>query len=361
MRWKSSYLFAAGIVAVIVLYFIVQGVFGGQDREAKAAETKKAAAEAAARHADPLVQAVLTAEQVKPYAVVMRGHTEAARTVIVRAETAGVVAATPAREGAFVGRGQVLCRLAVDARQASLDQAKANMKSRQLQREASANLAQKGYRSPTQVLQDQANLDAATAAVRQAEVALNQINIRAPFAGVFDQRDAEIGTYLAPGQPCGTVIELDPLLIVGDISETETGRVHVGASAVATLVSGQTVAGRVRYVSREADPQTRTYRVEVEARNPNGAARSGLSAQVRLSSGAGAAHLVPQTALVLDSAGRQGVRYVQPDNRVAFAAVTVLDETADGVWVSGLHGPVRLITVGQSYVSEGQKVRVATR
>jgi len=352
--------FAAGIVAVIVLYFVVRGVFGGQDREAQATETRNAAAAAAARQ-DPLVQAVLTIEQVKPYSVVMRGHTEAARTVVVRAETAGVVAETPAREGSFVSRGQVLCRLSVDARQASLDQARANMKSRQLQREASANLAKKGYRSPTQVLQDQANLDAASAAVRQAEVALGQINIRAPFAGVFDQRDAEVGAYLSPGQACGTVIELNPLLVVGDISETETGRVRVGAPAVATLVSGETLSGRVRYVAREADPATRTYRVEIEANNPGGAARSGLSAQARLSTGAGTAHLVPQTALVLDSAGRQGVRYVLPDNRVAFAPVQVLDEAPEGVWVSGLSGPVRLITVGQSYVSEGQKVRVATR
>jgi multidrug efflux system membrane fusion protein len=46
---------------------------------------------------------------------------------------------------------------------------------------------------------------------------------------------------------------------------------------------------------------------------------------------------------------------------VAFAAVQVIDEAPDGVWVAGLRGPVRLITVGQSYVSEGQKVRVAQR
>lgn len=358
MRWKSSYVFAAGILAAVALIFIVGGLFGREDREANATETKNAAA---MKTADPLVQASLIAEQVKPYAVVMRGRTEAARAVVVRAETAGVVAEAPAREGAFVAKGQVLCRLAVDARKASLDQARANMKSRELQRQASANLAAKGYRSPTQVLQDQANLDAAAATVRQAEVALDQINIRAPFAGVFDNRDAEIGTYLAPGQPCGTVIELNPLLIVGDVAETETAQVREGAPAIATLVSGETLAGRVRYVARDADPQTRTYRVEIQAANPRSAARAGLSAEVSLSAGAGPAHLVPETALVLDAAGRQGVRYVQPDNRVAFAPVTVIDEDPQGVWISGLRGPVRLITVGQSYVSEGQKVRVAAR
>lgn len=356
MRWKSSYTFAAAILAVVTLFFLIGGFFGRKDREAHAGETA-----AAVKQADPLVQAVLVAEEVKPYAVVMRGRTEAARTVVARAETAGVVAATPAREGSLVAKGQVLCRLAVDSRQATLDQARANMKSRQLQREASARLAEKGYRSPTQVLQDQANLDAATAAVRQAEVALEQINIRAPFAGVFDRREAEVGTYLAPGQACGTVIELNPLLVVGDVSELEAANARVGAPAVATLVSGETLAGRIRYVARDADPQTRTYRVEVEVANPGLAARSGLSAQVRLSAGSGPAHLVPETALVLDAAGRQGVRHVLADNRVAFAPVKIIDEAPRGMWISGLRGPVRLITVGQSYVSEGQKVRVAAR
>ena len=96
-------------MVVAVFYFVVRGIFGAGDREAHATETRNAAA---IKQSDPLVQAVLTAEQVKPYAVVMRGRTEAARAVVARAETAGVVASTPAREGAFVARGQVLCRKA---------------------------------------------------------------------------------------------------------------------------------------------------------------------------------------------------------------------------------------------------------
>ena len=65
------------------------------------------------------------------------------------------------------------------------------------------------------------------------------------------------------------------------------------------------------------------------------------------------------SALVLDSAGRQGVRYVQADGRVAFAPDSIIEETRDGVWVTGLKGDIQLITVGQSYVGDGQKVRVA--
>lgn len=351
MRLKPQYVVILAVVGVLVAYFLIRSVLGGGPEEAEA--------KAPAASETPTVQTRMTPETVRPVQVVMRGRTEAARSVVVRSETAGVVAATPTPEGSFVRQGQVLCRLAVDARQASLDQARAAQKSRQLQREAAARLAEKGYRSETQVLEAQANLDAANAAVRAAEIALGQVNIKAPFAGVFDRRDAEVGTYLSPGQPCGVMIELNPLLVVGDAPETEAARLRAGAPARATLVSGQVLNGRVRYVARDADPQTRTYRVEVTASNPGNAVRSGLSAELHVDAGAGPAHLVPVSALVLDSAGRQGVRYVQADGRVAFAPITVLEETREGLWVSGLSGAVNLITVGQSFVADGQKVRVA--
>lgn len=352
MRLKASHLFILGGLGVLVLYFVIRAVMGAiSGPPAEAAVTEPEAA--------PQVQVAVIEESIEPYLVRLRGRTEAARAVVVRAETAGVVAATPATEGSVVRKGAVLCRLAVDARQATLDQARAAMRSRELQTKASAALAEKGYRSETQVLQDQAQLDAAAAAVRQAEIALEQVNIRAPFSGVFDNRDAEIGTYLSPGQPCGTLIELDPLLIVGNVPETEAGRIRIGEPATATLVSGETLSGQVRYVARDADADTRTYRLEVTARNPQLAVRSGLSADVRVTTASGPAHLVPPSALVLDSSGRQGIRYVTQGDVVAFAPVQVMSESPEGVWVRGLRGPVRVITVGQSYVDQGQKVRVA--
>lgn len=351
MRLKSQYVFIIAIVAVVLAYFLLRPLFGGG--------AEKAEAKAPPPNATPSVQAKLTPETVREVEVVMRGRTEAARAVVVRSETAGVVAAAPAIEGSFVKQGQVLCRLSVDARQASLDQARAALKSRQLQRRAAAELAAKGFRSETQVLEAQANLDQAMAQVRAAEIELKQVDIRAPFSGVFDRREAEIGTYLSPGQACGTMIELNPLLVVGDAPETEAARLRAGAPARATLVDGQVLAGRVRYVARDADPQTRTYHLEVTVPNPGNNVRSGLSADLRIAAGAGAAHLVPVSALVLDAAGRQGVRYVLADGRVAFSPVTVLEETRDGMWVSGLRGSVNVITVGQSFVADGQKVRVA--
>jgi membrane fusion protein, multidrug efflux system len=351
MRLKPQYVFILVVAIVVALWFVTAAVLGlGKPQTAKA-DT--------APTGPPSVQVRLTAPTQREAQASLRGRTEAARTVILRAETAGVVVATPVPEGSVVRQGQVLCRLSVDARQASLDQARAALKSRQLQRQAAAQLAEQGFRSPTQVLEAQANLDSAQAQVRAAEIALHQVEIRAPFAGVFDRRDAEVGGYLGPGQPCGTVIELNPLLVVADAPETEAARLKIGALAHARLVSGQVLNGVVRFVARDADPQTRTYHVEVAVQNPSLALRSGLSADLKIGVGSTTAHLIPVSSLVLDSAGRQGVRYLAAGDKVAFSPVTVLDETPDGLWVSGLIGPVRVITVGQSFVADGQKVRVA--
>lgn len=353
MKVKGSYLVVGVVLLALVLYFGVRSLLGG-DNKAKAEPPKKA-------EAAQLVRVATIPEIQRPYAVVLRGRTEAARTVSVRAETAGAVAATPTPEGSYVRRGQVLCRLDVDARGAQLAQAQANQRSEELQYQAAQELKKRGFRSETQVLAAKAELDQARAQAQQAAIALDQVNIRAPFAGVFDNREAEVGTYLAPGQVCGTLIELNPLLIVGDVSEADAARMRVGSSATARLATGGALTGRVRYVARDAHPQTRTYRVEVTVPNSSNTIRSGLSAEISVQSGSGAAHLVPVSALVLDSQGRQGIRYVVGADTVAFAPVRVIEETPEGVWVSGLTGPVRVITVGQSYVTEGQKVRVAAR
>jgi multidrug efflux system membrane fusion protein len=350
MRLEPRYLVVGGIVAAFALYFIVTGLSNGHDQGAKAA----AAADTA-----PTVQVSLVQAEERPDEVSMRGRTEAFRVVSVRTETPGVVAETPVREGSQVAAGQTLCKLKVDARQATLDQAEANLRSKQLTQKASAELAARGFRSPTQLLSDQANLDEASASVRQAEVALSQTDIRAPYAGVFNERDIEVGGYLAVGGACGVVIQLDPLKITGDVPETEIAKVKLGAPAHATLASGERIDGVVYYIAKDADAQTRTYPVTIIARNSGSVIRSGLSAEVRIDAGQVDAHLAPASSLVLDAAGRQGVRYIGPAGLVAFAPVKVLDETPQGVWVSGLSGPVRVITVGQAYVAEGQRVKIA--
>ena len=69
------------------------------------------------------------------------------------------------------------------------------------------------------------------------------------------------------GDPCATILQLDPIKLVGFVPEADVGRVTVGAPAGARLVEGGTVSGKVTFVSRSADETTRTFRVEIEVPN----------------------------------------------------------------------------------------------
>jgi len=65
--------------------------------------------------------------------------------------------------------------------------------------------------------------------------------------------------------------------------------------------------------------------------------------------------------MTLADDGRVGVRTVNAENVVSFVPVTIIGGTVDGMWVAGLPEEVRIITVGQEFVIDGQVVRVETR
>ena len=129
------------------------------------------------------------------------GRTEANREVSVKAETAGLIVSTPLTEGRRVRRGAVVCRQDIDARQALVDQARAGLKTRELEHRATKTLVEKGYRSETQAATALAALDGARASVKQAEIELDNVNMRAPFAGIFEQQIQKSATILDPVNP----------------------------------------------------------------------------------------------------------------------------------------------------------------
>ena len=109
-----------------------------------------------------------------------------------------------------------------------------------------------------------AGIQSAQAAVAAAERELDRLQITAPFAGLLETDSAELGTLLQPGSPCATVIQLDPIKLVGFVPEADVNKIDVGAMAGARLASGQEVRGEVTFLSRSADMTTRTFRLEVE-------------------------------------------------------------------------------------------------
>ena len=68
---------------------------------------------------------------------------------------------------------------------------------------------------------------------------------------------------------------------------------------------------------------------------------------------AGSLHLLPQSALTLNDDGTLGVRLIDAENTVDFAAVTLVRDTPEGIWVTGLPAQANVIVLGQEYVTAG--------
>jgi multidrug efflux system membrane fusion protein len=359
---RRSYVIA-GVIFLVLVVYIASGAFGSApDQQSPAAKAEAATAAEKEKKPGtaseaPAVQVRLITAEARKQDHVVRGQTEALRKVVVRAETAGKVAAIRADRGTPVRAGDTICELAVDERSAMLKQARAVMKQRQLEYDASRQLRDKGFRSETALAGDQAEFEAAAAQVERMENELDNTKLRAPFEGIVDARMADVGDYLSPGQPCAMVIDQDPFLVVGQASEKDVTAINKGDSGWATLVSGERIDGKVRFVSKSADSATRTFRVELEIPNPQGKIRDGITAEMHVSGREVQAHRISPAILALDEKGHIGVRIVDDKKKVQFVPVEIVADTPEGIWVSGLPAKATVITVGQDYVSAGQEVR----
>ncbi|WP_162913042.1 efflux RND transporter periplasmic adaptor subunit [Rhodospirillaceae bacterium SYSU D60014] len=347
---KLSYVIAGGL-ALASIGWILSGQLGTEDKAA-AAPPPQAKAEAAL----PQVRVRQQAAEARTAEIVLRGRTVASRSVEISAETRGRVAEVFVEKGAVVAAGDPLVRLDREDREARLRQVKALEAQRRIEYEAAAQLSKKGYRAETALADSKAKLEEARAAVAGMEIDIAHTLIRAPFDGVVDARQAEIGDFVDMGDPVALLVDLDPILMVGQISERDVSKIAPGDPGTATLVSGDMVHGKVRYISSVADETTRTFRIELEADNSNRQVVQGLSAELHLPVKELPAHRISPAILTLSETGEIGVKTVNADNIVEFQPVQIIDDGPDGLWIAGLPPTVTLITVGQEYVTPGQRV-----
>jgi multidrug efflux system membrane fusion protein len=207
--------------------------------------------------------------------------------------------------------------------------------------------------------QSAAALEAAKASEQTVSIDLENTRIRAPFDGLIDDRYVDVGDYMRPGDKCALLIAPEPFLAVGEVSERTVSELKVGDPASVTLVTGETVQGRIRFVASRADDTTRTFRVEVELPNPHGKLRVGVSADIHIPVRQLMAQKISPGILVLDDNGVIGVRAVV-NGIVHFLPVEIVSDGPDGMWVSGLPDRLAVITVGQSFVTDGERVKAVT-
>ena len=325
-------------------------------------------------------------EQEVTNGILLRGQTEAFKSVQVKAETSGSVISQPIRKGTFVKNGELLCELEVGTKSDVLSEAKValalsldeldasihqyelrvqaaerqkSLLKRGVGTEAAVEAAELSASSAeTQSLSKRQAVANVEARINRATTELNNTKIIAPFDGLLESDTAEYGDFMQTGAPCGTLLALNPIKLIGYATETQVSKIEVNTTAGARLISGDTVSGTVSFISRSADPTTRTFLVETTVPNENYEIREGSTADIYISLAGAKGHLLPQSSLTLNSSGELGVR-IAINDKAKFIPVKIIRDAEEGVWVTGLPNSVDVIIVGQEYVTDNSNIKVS--
>jgi multidrug efflux pump subunit AcrA (membrane-fusion protein) len=196
---------------------------------------------------------------------------------------------------------------------------------------------------------------ATAAQLQEAEIALGDTELHAPFDGILLERRVDVGTLVAPGTPAFTVAELRLVKARFNVPDTALQLFHTGQLLPLTVdaFASERFEGHILSVAPAADPKARSFEVVVAIDNQTQKLRSGMIASIRVAGETPDRHelRIPIDALVHDPVRDQYLVYVleQKDGRTVAKAIYIRPGPLVGNQVSVLEG----LTAGQRIVGSG--------
>jgi len=293
-----------------------------------------------------LVTAALTSPSQASAVLTASGYVVARRKAAVASKGTGTLVFLGVEEGDRVKKGQVIARLEDSDVVAALKRARENLRVA----EADLNDAKQSLeRTRTLVKRDMvaqaefdaaearykrviASIDAAKFGVQEAEVAVNNTRIIAPFDGTVLKKNADVGEIVAPLAGAAssraavvTIADMSSLEVDADVSEANITRVSSGQNCEITLDAypQQRYSGYVTKIVPTADRAKATVMVKIKFKSYDQRVLPEMSAKIAfLAAGSNAnpaeskALLTVPLAAVASRNGRQVIYQVKDDRAV---------------------------------------------
>lgn len=308
----------------------------------------------------------------------------------IQPQVSGYLISQDYREGSYVHKGDVLFEIDPRPFQAALDQAKGQL----AQARAQFYLADVNVKRDTPLvkeraiaqsqldtetaarMQAQAAIQAAEAAVEQAQLNLGFTSVRSLVDGIAGIATTQMGNLVSPATVLTTVSKLDPIKVYFPISEQEylqfTSRLLKKTSASDLLRASDSKAldlilsdgstyprkGQVIFTDRQVDPQTGTIRVVGAFPNPGNILRPGQFGRVRALVGVRQGAVLVLQRCVTELQGTYEVAVVTAQNSISLRKVKVGDRVGS-LWVidKGLAPGEEVVSDGTSKVRDGMLVK----
>lgn len=292
--------------------------------------------------------------------LVLPGETQPWEDVRVSSDMDGLVEWIGAREGQSVRKGELLARIDVAARKATLDRARASFQLADELFKRRESLFERKIISREEL--DRAFTERALAEtnLRQAQVEYERGFLKAPVSGFVNHLYVDAGEYVARGAPVLDLVNVERIKIQLNVPEMDVRFLKPGHEAMVTIdaLPEKRLWGKVDFVAYKADPATKTFQVQVVVENPTREIRPGMIARIGLlRREVQEALAVPLFAIV--NKGGERVLFVEKDGRVSARTVSIGIIEGDRVQITnGLSAGERVIVSGQAEVEEGMQVQV---
>ena len=350
---------AAFVVLAVSAAWVLTGEFssiGSAAQDTASDEPKPEQASAAAEKALRTV-AVIEPDFIEHNRIIrISGVTAPDKRTTLATRSAGILGELKVEKGDRVNAGDVILVLDGAEKQSMVATAEALLDQRRKEADNVERLVKTGIAPTTQSDNARSALASARSQLEAARAEIDRLTVVAPFSGVIDKVMVEDGSWLPSGEAAAVLLQLDPVVALGEVSEREIAQVNVGREANVRLINGDIVSGLVRHVSLEATAGTRTFPIEVAIPNPDNKVPSGMTAEIMVKSEAVRAVKLPRSVVTLDPSGNLGLRILKADGTVGFVPIDLIDDTPDGLILSGVPQDAKIIVAGQDLVSDGETV-----
>jgi multidrug efflux system membrane fusion protein len=311
------------------------------------------------------------------------GRLEAVDRVEIRPQVAGQIKEVRFKEGQIVKQGDVLLTIDAAVYSAAVAQADAQVasaKARKAYTSAEADRARRLWparaiaqnmleQRENDALQADAQLKAAQASLRLAQINLGYTEVRAPISGRIGRREVTTGNLVAAG-PQGpvltTLVSVDPIYLSFDADEQAVMRAldtlseRDQLSEIPVRVTGQgikTAEGRLQLLDNQIDPQSGTVRMRALLENPQGLLMPGQFARLQMGQAQTRDAILVEERSIGTDQDRRYVMVVDEQNKVSYRQISLGARVeAQRIVTSGLAEGDRIIVEGLQRVRPGSLV-----
>lgn len=288
----------------------------------------------------------------------------------VRALEGGYLEAIHVQEGQAVKKGELMFKILPVLYQAKLEAEAAEAKRVQIELENAETLLNKGIVSPQEIALIKAQVAKAQANVRLAQTELSFTAVTAPFDGIVDRQQEQLGSLIEEGDVLTTLSDNSLMWVYFNVPEARyleykaeldkqagsPSHFHVELK----LANGQIFPekGKIGAIEADFDNTTGNIAFRADFPNPEGLLRNGQTGTILMHRTLEGAIVIPQRA-TFEILANQYVFVVDADDVVHQRDVTVVGELEDIFLVEGLDVNDKIILEGIRQVRDGDKVEYA--